>query len=54
LTSTDDVIFAFGDDGADLCTVIVSLMKKDSGERIVRNTQADVYIRFDIFKVSIL
>ena len=52
LTGNDDVIFSFGDGEEDLCTVIVSLMQKDTRERIVKGEES-VYMRFDIFKVNI-
>ena len=48
LTSTDDVIFSFGDE--DYCTLIISLFKTDERERVLKGEAA---IHFDIFKVTV-
>lgn len=52
LTGSDDVIFSFNDDDTELCTVIVSLMQKESRERAVKGDTTELFIRFDIFKVK--
>ena len=47
------MVFDLGDHETGTCTVIISLMQKETKERIVKGIEEDIYMRFDIFKVSI-